>query len=297
MDLFSELLIFAKVVEAGSFSAAAEQLGLAKSSVSKKVAALEARYNVRLIYRTTRQLSITEDGQALYERCQRLQEEFEETRAQLEQLPAEPRGKLRIGAPPLFTRTRLLPLITEFMQSYPELELGLQLADTYSDMIAEGFDALIRMGEQPDSSMIAHRISELQPILCASPKYLEIRGTPKTPADLKQHDCLIWQRDQQGNTPQEWAFYHQQQRVLMPVYGIMSSNDTEALMHAATQSLGIALLPDFLVEEHINSGTLVALLPSYQHPPVPIYLMYSHRKQLPAKLSVFVDFLRKRMQH
>lgn len=294
MDLFSELMVFAKVVEKGSFSGAAAALNIAKSSVSKKVAALENKHGLTLIQRTTRQIHITEEGYALYQHCLRLQEDLVAAKAQLSQLTGKPQGRLRISAPPLFGQTCLSPHLPKFLHQYPDIELDLQLTDSYSNLVAEGYDMLIRMGEQPDSSMIAQRLTNIPPVLCASKDYLDLHGTPKTPADLEHHNCIIWQRS--GHPAQmRWPFHRNQQRQELNVTGNFTSNDIIAIKQAVCGGVGISILPSYVVQEELTDGTLTLLLPDYHQSEIPFYVLYSqhtHHMQISTKHRVFIEFLK-----
>ena len=291
MDLFSDLMVFAKVVEAGSFTGAADQLGLAKSSVSKKVSALEIEYGVRLIQRTTRQLSITEEGMQLYDRCLRLRDELATAKIQLTEFSGKLQGRLRVSAPPLFSQICLSPHLHEFLLAYPDLELDLQLNDEYSELVDEGYDVLIRTGEQADSSLICQRLTSIQPRVVASPGYLKNRGIPKKPDDLLDHNCLIWQRA--GSAKRSlWPFLRGKTQYSVNVSGNFIGNDLNALKQAVIGGVGIAILPDYMLANELSEGGVVEVLPGYQQRAIPIYLVYAHRKQMTAKQRVFIDFVK-----
>jgi DNA-binding transcriptional LysR family regulator len=284
------MLIFAKVVELGSFSKAALHLGLAKSSVSKKVSALEQELGVRLLQRTTRSLHITEEGQTLFERCLRIQRELEVAKEEVAGFRDKPQGKLRISASPLFGQLRLAPLLPEFLTRYPEITIDLQLSVDQSDLIAEGYDLAIRFGELPDSSLIAKRLTSVRPICCASQSYLETHGHPHTPADLKQHNCISWQPPDRPRVT-HWEFSKGSKKHRIPFRGNFVSNDFLAIKTAVLCGGGITLLPSYLLHEEMEQGTLQELLPEYPMPEVPVYLLYPQRRRLPAKVRTFISFL------
>ncbi len=290
MHELQELLIFAKVLELGSFSKAAQQLGLAKSSVSKKVSALEQQLGVRLLQRSTRHLHVTEEGQTLYEHCLRIQQELDEARAELAGLRDKPRGTLRISAPPLWGQTRLAHLLPEFLSRYPDVTIDLHLTGRYSDLIAEGFDLAIRIGELADSTLISRSLGKIHPVLCASNEYLEANGCPQAPRDLEEHNCISWRPH---GRPQltHWEFSKGSKASRVKIDGNFSSNDVIAVKTATLHGAGITLLPSYLLQEELEKGTLQELLPKYRMPEVPIYLLYPQRRQVPAKVRVFLDYL------
>ncbi len=284
------LLIFAKVLESGSFSKAAQQLGLAKSSVSKKISALEQELGVRLLQRSTRQLRVTEEGQSLYEHCLRIQQELEEARAELAGFRDKPRGTLRISAPPLWGQTWLAQRLPEFLSRYPDVAIDLRLTEHYSDLIAEGFDLAIRIGELPDSTLIARSLGMIRPILCASRDYLEAHGHPRTPRDLEQHNCIFWRPEGRPRLT-HWEFSKGSKVSRVKIDGNFASNDVIAIKAAILHGAGITLLPSHLLQQELEQGELRELLPEYRMPEIPVYLLYPQRRQLPAKVRVFLDYL------
>ncbi len=287
MNLFADLMAFARVVETGSFTAAAAELGLAKSSVSKQIAALEKAHGVRLVNRTTRQVSITEEGLQLYAHCQRLQEELHAASEQLAQFSDAARGKLRVSAPPLLAGTWLAPFLADFLREHPAIELELQLTEQRSDPVRDRFDVLIRMGELADSSLIGHRLATFKPVLVASRGYIDAHGAPRHPEELAQHNCLMWSPPRQRPL-RDWRFSRAGEELLVSVRGNLVTNDAHAVKQAVLGGAGIALLPSYMLEEG-----LLPLLQDYAQPSLPVYLMYGHRTQMPARQRVFIEALKR----
>ena len=296
MEFVSELMVFAKVVETGSFSKAAQKLQLAKSSVSKKVAALEAKYQVNLIKRSTRKLQVTDAGQALYRHCQQLEQDIAAAEAQLTQLTGEPQGHLRVSAPPLFGQFYLSPLVPEFLLRYPEIQLELQFTEKYSDLISDRFDLLIRMGEQPDSSMIGQKLTEEPGVICAAPSYLQANAAPANPMELSEHNVLLWQTLEEKRLRTQplgkEAFSNNGERHIVSTHGNLCSNDIRVLKEATCNGVGVGILPRSFVEPELADGQLVELLADYPRPPVPVYILYSRHSKMSAKQRAFIDLLK-----
>ena len=289
MDLFISLRSFAQVVESGSFARAAERLALSTTAISKHVADLEAHLDTRLLNRTTRKLSLTESGQAFHERCTQLLHDLEEAEQEAAGATGAPRGTLRLTTSVNFGVREIAPAIARFAARYPELKFDVQLSDRIVDLVEEGFDLAIRIGRSGSENLVARRLGEIRVILCASPEYLQQHGTPSAPDDLAQHNCLTY----------EYSVPRSQWRLLdvtgnehlVTVSGSMRSNNAELLAEVAAQGCGIVFHPDFIVNEYLQSGRLVPLLPDYTGSSLPIYAVYPSRKHLSAKVRAFVDFL------
>ncbi len=290
MDRAAEMEMFARAVEKGSFSAAARDLDLTPSAVSKQIRRLEDRLGVRLFNRTTRRVSLTEVGHAYYDRCARIIQEIVEAEEAVTALNENPRGTLRVAATVAFGRVEVLPRINQFLERYPDLNIEFELTDRHVDLIEEGIDVAIQWREQMDDpSVIARRLCVNRRIICASPRYIEQYGKPKTPEALLDHNCLTLYEVSQFN---DWAFEDPEQghRVLH-VKGSFRANTADALYEAALAGVGLARLSTWLVMPAIRRGELVPVLPQYPHESSAYFLLYPHRRHLSQKVRAFVDFL------
>lgn len=295
MDRFVGMAVFAKVVEAGSFVAAARHFELSPAMVSKHVQTLEDRLGVRLLNRTTRRVSPTEVGQDYYERCLKILAELEEADRTASHLQTAARGLIRVTAPFTYGIARLTPAIAAYLARYPHVSVELSLNDRYVDLLADGFDLAIRMGALPNSSLIARRLAHAKMIVCASPAYLERHGTPRTPQDLSRHHGLL---HTYATSRGVWHFMGRGGKEdVVRVSGRFLANNGDALRALAIQGEGIALLPDFVVEQDIAAGRLVALLPACATAEIPIHAVYPHSHHLSAKVRTFVDFLAAELAH
>jgi len=287
-DPLSEMSVFAKVVSAGSLSAAARDLGVSPAAVSRKLAALEARLGVRLLNRSTRRIALTDEGARYHEACVRILAEVAEAEAAASARRAEPQGVLKVAIPASFGHLHIAPLIPRFAERYPKVQLALSLSDRAVNLIEEGYDLAIRIGALKDSSLAARRLAPNRRVVCASPEYLRKHGTPRTPEDLVHHNCLTttdfhmnWEyRDPSGR------------RGVVRVSGRYACDNWEVLREWALAGLGVALKSTWDVRRHLEDGSLVALLPGYDFATeVSIYAVYPHRRYLPAKTRAFIDFL------
>ncbi|MBL8710573.1 MAG: LysR family transcriptional regulator [Rhodospirillaceae bacterium] len=289
MDQLTAMRTFRRVVEMSSFTAAARSLGLSKAAVSKQVGELEAHLGATLIHRTTRRLSATEVGNAYFERCVRLLDEFEAADAEVRHLQAEPTGSLRLSVPNAFGVTQMAATINELSQRYPKLRLIIEASDRFVDLIDEGFDAAIRIRtELPDSSLIARKLCTIPRYVCASPEYLERFGEPQRPEDLKSHNCLIYT---QSPTPFDWGFRTAQGRKTVRVSGTMQSNHGLMLMDPLLAGRGIALLPLFTIEDVLKSGRVKRLLTDFPTDEVALHVVYPQNRHLSPKVRVLVDLM------
>jgi len=286
----NDILIFTRVVDARSFTAAARGLGMPKSNVSRRVAQLEDRLGVRLLQRTTRKLNLTDAGRSYYEYGIRIVAEVEEAEQAVTRLQATPKGQLRITAPVEFGMNFLGRAVAEFMQRYPEVAVETELTDRKVDMIEEGFDVAIRIGSLADSSLIARRIGMISRILCASPDYLITHPPPRHPRELSRHNCILWL-----NPEIRWAFQGPEGETVVPVNGRLKANNISFMRDAAIQGLGVALLPTILCCQALSAGDLVALLPDYRPVDAGIYAIYPSRRHLASKIRLFVNFLSERL--
>lgn len=284
-----DLEAFVAVVEAGSFTAGARRLGRSKAMVSRQVRALEERLGARLLHRTTRSLSLTDAGAAYYERVVEALADLEEATAAVGVLADTPHGRLRVSLPVAYGRHRVAPLLLDLTGRYPDLELDLAFSDRYVDLVGEGFDLAVRIGELADSSLIVRRLGCTRRIVCAAPSYLEARGRPAVPADLAAHECLIYAQQALG---QSWRFADGETVV---VRGRVRADSGEALFDAAVAGFGVAWLPDFYLGDAIETGRLVEVLADSEPEPVGVWAVYPHRRHLSAKVRLTVDHLASRL--
>ncbi|MCR9220667.1 MAG: LysR family transcriptional regulator [Alphaproteobacteria bacterium] len=295
MDRSTEMTVFAKVVEEGSFSAAARVLKLTPSAVSKQIARLEDRLAVRLLNRTTRRLSTTEEGSAFYQRAARILADIDEAEAAVTQLHAAPRGTLRINCGIAFGKHQIGPLIPEFLGRYPELTVEMTLTDALSDLVEEGHDVAVRFGPLQDSSMVARQLAVSRRAICAAPAYFERHGIPKHPADLAEHNCLTF-----SNMPHlnDWIFRMPEgEDFKLRAAGNFSASNGETIHEMVLAGLGVARLAEFLVGPEVREGKLMRVLqPFYRDLEVPINAVYPTRRHLSPKVRAFVDFLLEKFQ-
>ncbi|MBP1150243.1 MULTISPECIES: LysR family transcriptional regulator [Methylocaldum] len=292
MDKLTSMLVFTKVAKAGSFASAAKELGLSRAMATKHVMQLENGLGIRLLNRTTRNLSLTEVGMVYLERCLQILDEMEEMEIAVTRLQTEPRGTLKVNATPFFGAYHLAPAIAAYMEAFPEVNVELVLQAGYIDLIEEGFDLAIHLDEMRDSSLIARKLGSSQRIVCGSPQYFNKHGIPKTPDDLRKHNCLtnssLPPRDQ-------WQFsIPGGETTVVKVTGNMEANVADALRMAAINGLGLVLLPTYMVGQDIRKGRLNPVLTDYVPAPLEIHAVYPHRKHLSAKVRTFVDFLSER---
>ena len=291
MEDLTDIVVFVRVVEAKSFTAAAERLGIAKSVVSKYVTRLEERLGARLLNRTTRRLSLTEAGGALYERSRLALEEIAQAERCVGNVQAAPRGTLKLNAPMSFGILHLGPALPEFLKRYPEITLDVSYNDRFVDVIEEGYDVTLRIiSALPDSTLVARSLTPIHFVVCAAPPYLQRAGIPKTPEDLIRHNCLLFTLTS-GN---EWHFDGPDGKRSVAVSGSYRSNNGMAIRDMLLAGLGIARTPTFMVGEALQSGTLITVLDDYPTEPSSLYAVYPHNRYLSPKVRAFVDFLAER---
>jgi DNA-binding transcriptional LysR family regulator len=287
MDRLSAMRTYRTVVEAGGFSAAARRLGLSKAAVSKQVAELEAHFGTALLHRTTRRLNATEAGRRYFDHCVRLLDELGEVEAELRHSQAEPTGRLRVSAPVTFGAKLLGPVVCELTRRYPRLELQFELSDRFVDLIEEGFDAALRIRTNlPDSSLMARRVCSVTRSVCAAPSYLKRRGVPKSPDELKEHECLIYTL---STSPRDWRFKAGNKVTTVRVNGAVQSNNGQFLMAPLLAGLGIACLPDFTVGEPIAQGKLRRILTEHPVEEHDLYVVFPPNRHQSPKLRAFLD--------
>lgn len=295
MDKFEGMRAFAQVVDAGGFAAAARQMGLSRSAVNKLVINLEDNLGVQLLHRTTRKVTPTATGLAFYQRCVAILAELAEAELAVANSHSQPTGTLRVNAPMSFGTLHLAAAVADFMQQYPDLNLELSLNDRFIDPVEEGFDVTLRIAAPFDAaSLIAHKISPAQRVLCAAPGYLARHGSPQQPQDLRSHSCLHYGYLGAGHQWQLLTPAGEAQSIAID--GCLCSNNGEVLREAALKGLGIALLPTFLVGEALQRGLLQVVLPAYNLPDLYIWVLYPVNRHLSAKVQLFTEFIRVRFR-
>lgn len=293
MDRFADMQMLVSVVEAGSISAAAERLNLAKSAVSRRLAELEARLGVSLIHRTTRRLNLTDSGRAYYARCVAILADVEEAESAVSQAHGALRGTLKVALPLAFGLLHLALLIQAFMTEHPDVRFELDFNDRQIDLMQEGFDLAIRIATLADSSLIARRLAPIRHVVCASPDYLTRHGTPQSAADLGQHVCLAYSN---VRDPGPWNFRGpdgESGQVRVPVR--LAASSGEFLMRAAIAGEGLVQLPSFYVHEALRTRQLLPLLTDHVWPELAAYAVYPPTRHLSSRVRAFIDFLADRL--
>lgn len=290
MDRFQAMQVFTRVVDANSFSRAADSLGLPRATVTTIIQNLERLLQVRLLNRSTRRLSLTPDGAAYYERCQCILADVEETEASFREAARAPRGRLRIDVPAMIGRLVLIPRLCEFHERYPEVELAIGMTDRPVDMVREAVDCAIRIGALPDSSLVARRIGTFFGVTCAAPSYLERYGEPKTLEDLAHHRAVHYFSSLTGRSL-DWDFVVDGQVTEVRVSGVVSVNDGDAYLACALQGFGLVQAPRFMALPHLESGALREVLPQWSPAPMPISAIYPANRHLSPKVRAFVDWV------
>jgi DNA-binding transcriptional LysR family regulator len=288
MNPFEDMRLFCQVMEAGSFTAAAEQLGLSKQFVSRRLIQLEERLGVRLLNRSTRRLDVTPLGQSYYESALRLLSEIEQVEQGIAGQNHEPRGTIRLSAPLSFAMAHLGSLLPLFLQRHPHVSVEVDLSDRPVDLISEGYDLVLRIGLLEDSTLIARRIASVQRVYCGSPDYLARHGTPRKPEDLAEHECLPYGHSRQV----QWRFETKGKPQTLNVSGRMRVNNGELLREAAIAGLGITYLPNFIVAEALADGRLVPLLEDFAPQPLTLSAVYPQHRQSSRPVQALIEFLR-----
>ncbi|MAJ65116.1 MAG: LysR family transcriptional regulator [Micavibrio sp. TMED2] len=289
MDRLISMEVFVQVVDQGSFAGAARQMSMSRAMVSKHIQALEERLGARLLNRTTRTVSLTEVGTAYYERCQTVLNDVEEAECVVDELHHAPKGTLKINAPMTFGARHLAEALTSFKDEYPDVTIDLSLNDRLVDLVEEGYDVAIRIGELADSSLIARKLNVCRRVLCASPDYLQKHGTPESLRDLGRHNCLLYTLSPKLN---EWRFIDAEGTAhSVRVDGSLQANNGDVLRLAAIGGHGIVLQPTFIVGPDIKNGKLVPILTDYMPTEINIHLVYPHNRYLTAKVRSFIDFM------
>lgn len=288
MDTLDGMRTFVTVVQEGSFSAAARRLDRSPQLVSKHVAQLEKYLGTRLLNRSTRRLSLTEAGTAYAGRARVILDEIDDMEGAVTGMTARAQGTLRVNAPMSFGISELSAVIADYQREQPDVDVDLTLNDRVIDVVAEGFDVAVRIGQLRESALIARKLAPVDLVLCAAPAYLERHGEPASPDDLAGHNCLAYAYAAERR---EWAFERDGRQVRVPVRGNFRANNGDALCRAAVAGAGVILQPAFIVDHDLRRDALRPLLDAWHTPALGVYAVFAHRQFLSAKVRTFVDFL------
>ncbi len=289
MENFRGMSIFVHVVNSGSFSAAARQLGITKSAVSQQVTQLEDQLGTRLLHRSTRNLNLTEEGATYLQGCRQMVEAAEEANASLSQLKTTPSGTLRLTCSIEFSAHFLVPIIKDYLTDHPKMNIELLAEDQVVNMVEEGVDLALRIGELKESSLIARKLGQLELVLCAAPSYLEQFGTPQSPEELTEHNWLAFT---QLPTPTQLQLQHPSgQELHIRLSGRVRSNNTLSIRQMLLSGIGISQAISYLVQKELQNGKLVRLLPEYNLPVLGLYAVYPRREHVPLKVRLFIDYI------
>jgi LysR family transcriptional regulator for bpeEF and oprC len=290
MNKLQAMEVFIQVVDCGSFTKAAEMLNLPKATVSTLVQTLESTLSVKLLHRTTRQVMITSDGAAYYERCVQILSDVRDAEESLSRHRLSPSGRLRVDTPTGLASEILIPALPAFFERYPDITLELGSTDRPVDLVEEGVDCAVRGGELVDPNLIARRIGVINFVTCASPAYIERHGMPHHPRDLERHRCVNYFSAKTGKIS-KWDFTHDGERIEVSLPGAIALNDSNAYVQAGLAGLGIINMTDYLLLQHIAAGRMVQVLPEWSIDPLPVHIVYPQNRHLSAKVRVFVEWV------
>jgi len=293
MDRLQSMHVLLAAVETGSMSAAGRALGMPLPTVSRKISELEAHLNARLLIRTTRHLQLTDAGQSYLAACKRILQDVEEAERAAAGEYRQPKGDLVVTAPIVFGRFHVLPAVAEFLQAYPEVNVRLSLRDQIISLLDEHVDVAIRIGELPDSTLIARRMGTIRRVVCGSPDYFEQHSMPATPVDLERHKCVTFEALTLANT---WSFQSAGKPLDVPIRSRLSVNTAEAAIDAAIAGVGLTRVLSYQVEAALRDGTLIRILQSFEPAEIPVSLVYANQGQQALKQRAFLDFVAPRLQ-
>ncbi len=288
MDLLGPMRTFVRVVEAGSFTGVAAEQSTTQPTISRQVAALEEYLGVRLLTRTTRALTLTDDGRAFYEHALRALEAVGEAENAVGRRQAKPTGTLRLAVPVVLGRRHIVPRLARFLARYPEVSIDLAMGDGFVDLVEQGIDLAIRVGEITDQSLVARKIGMVRRLTVASPAYLKAKGTPRTPEELKRHDCIVYTRLATGS---RWHFESVDGPLSVTVSGRFRVDNSEAVREGVLAGLGIAVIPAFAFSDEITRGAVKVLLKTYEPKLLPLNAVYPSRRYVPLRVRAMIDFL------
>ncbi len=281
---FDGISEFVYVAETTSFTQTAKKLNISTAHVSRRITALEQRLNVKLLYRTTRKVSLTQEGQLFYQHCRSVLDGIEEAERVVTNLQQKPQGHIKLTAPVTYGEQKILPLVNDFIQQHSEVQVSAYLSNQKVDMVEQGFDLAIRLGKLADSTLMAKKLGSRTNYLCASPQYLEKYGMPHSLSELNDHSCLL-------GTLDYWRFKVAGKEKTIKVKGSLRYNNGTGLTDAALKGLGIVQLPDYYVKDFISQGKLLPLLSQFQEADEGIWAVYPHNRQLSPKIRALVDYL------
>lgn len=293
MDRFASMTTLLAAVEGGSLSAASRKLGVPLATVSRKVSELEAHLHTRLLNRTSRRLTLTDAGRSYVAACKRILEDIGEAERAAAGEYSAPRGDLVITAPVVFGRLHVLPVLAAFLKAYPDIDARLALADRVFNLHEEGVDLAVRIGELPDSSLVATRIGAIRQIVCGSPGYFKEHGRPSQPRDLSRHQCVTFDGPMAQHN---WRFVIDGKLVAIPVRSRLTVNNAESAIEAAIAAIGITRVLSYQAASACRSGALIRILQKFEPPPSPANLVYAGQGRLPIKLRAFIDFAAPRLR-
>lgn len=293
MNRLESMEVLLAVVDAGSLSAAGRTLGMPIATVSRKVSDLEAALKTRLLIRSTRQLTLTESGRGYVAACRRILEEVSEAERAAAGEYSAPRGELVVTAPVVFGRLHMLPVITEFLQAYPEVRVRLSLGDRIVNLLEDHVDLALRIGMLPDSGLITTQLGSVRRVVCASPEYLSRKGTPQRVQELAAHDCVSFEHFATADT---WRFPEDRAEVAVPIHPRLAVSTAEAAIDAALSGLGITCVLSYQVESAVRAGGLKLILEPFEPAPLPVSLLYASQGRLPLKLRALLDFATPRLR-
>ena len=275
---------FVYVAENESFTLASKKMAISTAQVSRQISALEKRLNIKLFYRTTRKVSLTEEGRVFYQHCRSVLDGLDAAERAITNLQSKPQGKIKLTAPVTYGEKQILPLVNNFIKKYDDVEVLAYLSNRQIDIVDEGYDLAIRLGKLSDSTMMAKKLGKRTNYVCASPSYLEKQGIPHSISELNKHSCLLGTND-------HWHFRESGREKSIRVTGRLRYNNGYSLTDAALKGLGIVQLPDYYVQHHIQRGELVTLLDSYRAPDEGIWAVYPQNRHLSPKIRLLVDYL------
>ena len=294
MDRIDCLRAFVRTLEGGSFSVAAKELGIGQPAISKRIAMLESEFGTQLFLRTTRKLKPTAEAHRIYELARQIIGTFDMARSSVEEAAPRPTGTLRIGVPSSFGRRYMMPVVAEYLRNYPEVRVDIRFSERFVNLVEEGIELALRIGNLPASTLVARRLGTVQRHLVATPTYLHGRPVPRTPEDLSAHQCIVYSRILPA---QEWTFESEHGRHVAAIGGPILVDDADAMQEAVMQHLGIAILPDWNAADGLRSGELEHLLPDYAIASLPLHAVYPEAHWMSPRARSFLDLLITRAEH
>ena len=293
MDRLDAMATLLQVVQAGSLSEAARQLGMPLATVSRRLSELEAHLQVRVLNRSSRRLSLTDAGQLYIEACKRILDQVEDAERSIAGVYQEPKGRLTVTAPVVFGRVHMIPIVAAFLEEYPDIDIKLVLADRMLDMLDSNIDIAIRIGELADSSLVATRVGAVRRVVCASPAYLARHGRPATPQDLQSHVCVTFDN---LASPETWRFAGPKADITVPIRSRLTVTTAEAARDAVVGGLGLSCLLSYQIGESRRAGQIDVVLEEYERPPWPVSVLHLGQELPPKRLRAFLDFMTPRLR-